>query len=233
MRYRVALTSTGELSVHNWKNVVLNVVTGGATLLGSYAVWTRVSRPATRPPVLAKPTAVSDWREYARVGTRVGSSSAPVTITIFSDYQCPFCRAFATDVAALRAKWPSEVAVVYRQFPMSFHQFARPAAYAALCAGAQRRYQEYDARLFAVQDSLGQKSWEDIGRESGVPDLRALTDCMKSQNTQRIVVRDSSDGRKLGVHGTPTFLLNGLRFEGSPGQDTLEAYIRKELKKAT
>jgi hypothetical protein len=62
--------------MRSWKDTALNIVTIGVTLMAVAAGWTRFHRPLPQKPQMAKPTNVSDWREYARVGTRVGPLSA-------------------------------------------------------------------------------------------------------------------------------------------------------------
>jgi protein-disulfide isomerase len=212
-------------------NALLNLATVGMAVVAIGVIWTRYRTPEAKAASIV-PSHVKAWREYARLGTQLGSQQAPVKITVFNDYQCPFCKTLAADMAALQAKWPNDVGVVYREFPLPFHPAARKAAGAALCAGGQHRYLEMHDQLFAHQDSLGLIPWVRLARDAGVPDTQALNICMASEPIARIIARDSADGKRLGVRGTPTLLVNDLSFAGSPGRDSLMAYVTQAIKKA-
>src|SRR5439155_23325006 len=97
-----------------------------------------------------------------------GSDSALVTVVEFSDYQCPFCsRAHAT-VQQLEKDYGEKLRVVMKQNPLSFHPFARPAATAAIAAGAQGKYWEMHDKMFANQQNLDEPSLERYAQEIGL-----------------------------------------------------------------
>ena len=95
---------------------VSNALTGIIALCCLVLTGTALQRqffaPAPRSVVMG-PEAVPDWSSYARDGQRMGPASARVTITEFSDYQCPFCKKFNTVLHQVRAAHPNDVAVVY------------------------------------------------------------------------------------------------------------------------
>lgn len=169
---------------------------------------------------------VPAWRAYAREGHRMGPDAAPVTIVVFSDFQCPYCGVLMERLRALRSAHSSEVAVVYRHFPVDGHTHAVAAARASECAGAQGRFEAYHDALFAARDSIGRVPWERFAAEAGVRDLAGFRACAGGSGTVPALVRDSAAGRELRVSGTPTLLINELRLVGTPPMDSLESYVR-------
>ena len=93
---------------------------------------------------LRPPTRVKNWQQFARGEERIGSPAAPVTVVVFSDYQCPFCKRVFTSLKSLSATHPVTFAVLHRNFPIAtIHPFARRAAVAAACAAIQGRFAPY------------------------------------------------------------------------------------------
>lgn len=210
----------------------LNVLTGMLTVAASFVVWTRFHPQRAPKPQPIVPTRVSDWRAYSLFGDRMGPANGRIVITVFSDYQCPFCRSLAADLAAMRTQWPQDLVVVYRHFPLSFHAHAREAAAAAICASSDGKFATLHDVLFHEQDALGDNSWGKFALMAGIKDTAGFRTCMAAPSTRAVITRDSVDGARLGVHGTPTFLLNEYRFTGSPGIDTLRAFVSRELSRS-
>jgi protein-disulfide isomerase len=172
---------------------------------------------------------VEDWQSFALTGQRIGPATAAVTIVEFSDFQCPFCRISAERLANLRAEFPTTVAVVYRHFPLKSHLHAAAAAVAAECAGEQGKFWEMHGVLFGRQAELGEISWLDLADQAGISDLSLFRSCLDEQSGIAAVKRDSADGERLGVRGTPTLLVNGRRIQGVPPSDSLRAYVIEAL----
>jgi len=168
---------------------------------------------------------VADWRSYASAGQRDGPAAPPVTIVEFEDYQCPYCRAMAPQLDSLRAAMPDRFAIVHRHYPLGNHAYARPAALAAECAGEQHRFREYAAALYAGQDSLPRVSWSRLARQVGVQDLPRFDACVSSQRLAANVDRDVAAGKRLGVTGTPTFLVNDVLIPGAISAASLATMI--------
>lgn len=102
-----------------------------------------------------RPTRISDWRRFGGVGHRFGPATAPVTIVEFSDFQCPYCRIAWDTLRILRARYPTQVTLVYRHYPLQgIHPRALEAASAAECAGAQGLFERFHDVLFLRQESL-------------------------------------------------------------------------------
>lgn len=99
------------------------------------------------------------------------------------------------------------VKVVYKNFPLSFHNNARKAATAALAANEQGKYWEFHHKLFDSKDINDQKI-QDIAKELKL-DLSRFNEKLKDPSIQKIIDRDIADGQDNDVRGTPTIFVNG------------------------
>jgi protein-disulfide isomerase len=212
------------MMTYRGKDLALNLLVGALTVAAFLTVAQRL-RAGQDAQVNQQPTKVADWRSYASSGERVGSSSPTVTVVVFSDYQCPFCRVAENGLRSVREQYPNDVVVVYRHLPLSFHRHAMAAARAAVCAGQQGRFKNIHEALFRLQDSIGIKPWAEYASMAGLPSLDAFAVCMSNTLPISQLVHDSVAAAKLGVRGTPTILVNELEFTGFPGLDTLRKYI--------
>lgn len=170
---------------------------------------------------------LSDWRDYSQGGQRMGPENAPVRIVVFSDFQCPYCRALMDTLRTLRQAYPTEVSVRYRHAPVPSHPHAYPAARTSECAAAQGRFEEYHDALFAAQDSIGILAWEDFATRAGIRDLKRFRACADGAAPMASITRDTLAARKLRVTGTPTLLINDVRVEGALTLDALRAYVKE------
>jgi protein-disulfide isomerase len=178
------------------------------------------------------PETVPGWRELARdTRTRIGPDSAPVTITEFSDFQCPFCKVLSDRLAEVTARYPNKVRIAYRHFPLDqIHPHARKAAYASICAGDQGRFPEYHDLLFAHQDSIGTVPWTTWAVRAGITDTSQFVRCMNGPFVSGIVKLDSTAGAKIGLRGTPLMLINDRLIAGAPALEKLDSLIGAALK---
>ena len=143
----------------------------------------------------------------------VGPPSAPITIVEYGDYQCPFCKAAQPLVAGLQAALGDNLRYVFRHFPLtSLHPEAEQAAEAAEAAATQGRFWEMHALLYENQQSLDEGS---LLRLAGTLDLdwaRFEHDLAHHAYSQR-VRDDLTSGLRSGVRGTPTFFIDGVRWD--------------------
>jgi protein-disulfide isomerase len=184
---------------------------------------------AARPAALAytdQVRPVRDWRSYA-AGSRIGPAGAPVTIVEFSDFQCPYCRAMADRLRALRREHPGEVALVYRHFPLPYHPYARSAARASICADRQGRFEAFHDALF-TQDSLNDAIWGRLAETAGIPDRARFDECLVSDESLAQVERDIAAGTRLGITGTPAILVNDALITGG-ALGSLEEHVARAL----
>jgi len=168
----------------------------------------------------------------------LGNKDAKVTIVEFSDFQCPFCkRLFDTTYPNLKKDYidTGKVKLVYRDFPLDFHQNAHISAESAECADEQGKFWPYHDTLFAKQDEWGTLADADaktkfvtyassLGLNSGT-----FKSCLDSGKYKAEVDKDLTDGKAIGVTGTPTLVVNGTVIVGAQPYETFKAAIDAEL----
>lgn len=158
----------------------------------------------------------------------LGDANALVTIVEFADFQCGYCARSVPLQKRLLAEFPGRVRWVFKHFPLDSHPKAKEAARASLAAHAQGKFWDYHDRLFSGQQSLGTAFEEQVARELGL-DLARFRVALASDALTRLIGDDLELGRKVGVQGTPSFFVNGRKFEGSMPYAELERTVREEL----
>ena len=126
--------------------------------------------------------------------------------------------------------FPKDVKLVIKQFPLPMHGYAKKAAVAALAAGKQGKFWEMHEKLFASQKDLSDARVEAIAGELGLNAEQFVKD-LKDPSLAALIDKDTNDGVRAGVQGTPAIFINGKPFN----QRTLEGFrqaIDAELKKA-
>ena len=197
-------------------------------------VWPDPSRDqasAARHPVHAE--FVPQWRSYVEGEKRLGPGSASLTIVEFTDFECPFCRAFYSVEEAFRDRHPSDVALIVVNYPLSIHRFAMPAARAVNCADQQGRFEEFARLVFQEQDSLGLKEWSSYAQAAHVPRVDQFRECIASTAPIPAVERGKQLAQRLAITGTPTVLINGWRLPRAPSADELEASLTAAKQRKT
>jgi len=160
-----------------------------------------------------------------------GDPNAPVTIIEFSDYECPFCeRFYSQTLDQIRNQYieTGKVKIVFRDFPLSFHQQAQKAAEAAECAGEQGKYYEMHDKLFESGVSGGVDSFKKYAEELEM-NKDDFNSCLDSGEMASEVQKDFQDGQKFGVRGTPAFFINGKMISGAQSFAIFQQAIDEEL----
>jgi len=162
-------------------------------------------------------------------GPQRGSERAPVTMVVFSDFQCEGCASAQETVAQLLRDYPEQVRLVYRHFPMDqIHPRARPAAVASVCAEQQGRFWEYHDRLYRNQARLAASDLVAVASELGL-DNRAFLSCMNSKEAAARVQKDVDQAILSGVSSAPTFFVNGRPLAGAPPRTAFDSMLWSEL----
>lgn len=143
-----------------------------------------------------------------------GPKDAKVTVVEFSDFECPYCSKAAKVTEQLRKEYGDKIRFVFRQFPLSFHKNAKPAAEAALAAHAQGKFWEYHDLLFENSRKLDKDSLAQYATKTGV-DAAKLKAALDASTYTSAVDRDMKLGEEAAVSGTPTMFINGKRV-GNP-----------------
>lgn len=159
-------------------------------------------------------------------GPSKGPADAPVTIVEFADFQCPYCRDAVATLARLQAAFPTQVRLVFRDFPLPMHADAPRAAEAAGCADEQGRFWEMHDALFA-----GAVRREDLARRAADAGLDAarFQACLTSGRQQTRWQSGRALGLQLGVSATPTFFVNGRAVTGALPYQAFHDLIVEEL----
>lgn len=141
-----------------------------------------------------------------------GSINAPVTVVMFSDFQCSHCAATHPIVKQVLSEFPAgKVRFVVRDFPLTnIHADAFRAALAADAANAQGKFFEYIELLYANQDALDANSLKQYATKIGLDRKRFEAD-LDSEKYAAEVRKDMEDGKKYGITGTPTIFVNGVK----------------------
>lgn len=215
----------------NRKQIASNLLTGvlvGCAVLVTAAVVKRefLSSAAAAPGPDLRPRKLENAAALASAGQVMGSPDAPVKIVEFSDFQCPFCARAQATIETVRRRHPDRVAVVFRHFPLdAIHPHARTAALAAECAAEQGRFHAYHDALFAAQDSIGVRAWDEFAAQAGVGNLPAFRECVASRRHAPAVERDARVAAGLGLQVTPSLIVNGELRPGLPTEEDLERWV--------
>jgi protein-disulfide isomerase len=166
-----------------------------------------------------------------------GPAGAAVVITEFSDFQCPSCRAVEPTLKEVLAAYPTQVKLVYVNYPLPMHQFAEKAAVAALCADEQGKFWDYHDRLFEHQPD-----WTAGG------DVRPIFDgyagelaldhtrfdaCVADGRMLPSLRADIARGAALKIEGTPTLYVNERRVPVGAAAADIKAMIDEALRAAS
>jgi protein-disulfide isomerase len=157
-----------------------------------------------------------------------GNPKAPVTIVLFSDFQCPFCARVGPTLEEAQRTYGDKVRVVWKHQPLPFHPNALPAAKAAEAAREQGKFWQMHDRLFSSQRELSPDAYERFAREIGL-DLRRFQESVRSGQGQARIEDDQRLAARIGAQATPTMFVNGEKVEGAVPFATLKAVIDRKL----
>ncbi|HEX7021523.1 MAG TPA: thioredoxin domain-containing protein [Trueperaceae bacterium] len=144
-----------------------------------------------------------------------GPAGAPVTLVEYGDYECSSCGAAYPIVKDVQRRLGERLRFVFRNFPIrSSHPHAESAAEAAEAAGAQGKFWEMHDLLYEHQDALDDAHLRDFALQVGLDVVRFERDVSEHRFAER-VQEDFLGGARSGVNGTPTFFIDGVRYDGS------------------
>lgn len=161
-----------------------------------------------------------------------GAEDAKVTIVEYSDFQCPFCSKGATLVSELEKKYGKKIKIVFKNFPLPFHNQAKIAAEAGLCAREQdqKYFWKLHDIMFQDQSKLDRDSLIQSAKKVGLKE-GDFTQCLDSKKHAALVEADMAEGQNLGVKSTPTFFVNGQLIAGAQGIEVFSEIIDEALAK--
>jgi len=164
-----------------------------------------------------------------------GSRSAPVTVVVFSDFQCPFCSRVEPTLDQVKSTYgPEKVRIVWKNQPLPFHDKAKPAAEAAQAVFALKgsdAFWKFHDTAFKNQSQLSPENYEKWAVAAGV-DLAAFKAAVASHAGASKVDEDQALANKVGANGTPAFRINGSELSGAQPFEKFKEAIDRELGKA-
>jgi len=233
------MISDQELSISNIENKVSGIETKVSTLdtffTNNVPGYTDGGAAPTAQQQQAAPAKVDESVLEIEGEPTLGDANAPVTIVEFSDYECPFCAKFYREShAKIKEEYidTGKVKLVFKDFPLGFHELATPAAVAANCVfkelGDEKYFEMHDT-IFENQQSLSKSSLKEWALELGA-DQSAYDTCIADPEMVAEVQDDMATGAQNGVSGTPSFFINGNLIVGAQPYSVLKAAIDAELK---
>ena len=165
-----------------------------------------------------------------------------ITILMFTDYECHFCHLAELEVKKLLEKNP-DIRLVFKDYPLDqacnysvtrpFHQYACKAALYARCAAKQGDFWRYHDLLFAHQGPLDDDTLREYAKQLDL-NVENLNQCVQNNEPMDIILTNIDEGNALGVSGTPTLFVNGVKMEGYKSYEELQKlvnYIKEEKEK--
>jgi protein-disulfide isomerase len=154
-----------------------------------------------------------------------GTIDAPIALVEYGDYECPYCGEAFPIIKAIQERLGDRLCFAFRNFPLVHsHPHAQHAAEAAEAAGAQGRFWEMHDMLYENQDALGEEHLAQYAAALGLDAPRLIAEILDGAHAAR-VREDFRSGARGGVNGTPTFFINGERYDGAPEVEALFAAL--------
>ncbi|MFC1617754.1 DsbA family protein [Patescibacteria group bacterium] len=179
-------------------------------------------RPEPPPPVNPEDVSADD-------DPYTGNEDAKATIIVFDDFECPFCGKMHETLSEVRKKFSDgELRIVYRDFPLSGHKNALPAAKAAAAAREQGKYFRMADLIFDNLKELSDEKLLEFAEELGL-DMDQFKKDLEKEEFQAEIDKDMEDAKSYGVTGTPAVFLNGEQIGGYLEVSALEEEIKEKL----
>lgn len=161
-----------------------------------------------------------------------GNKDAKVKVIIFSDFECPYCKALYQSIRQLMNQYSNQVFFVHKNFPLDFHDQAGNAALAANCALEQGKFWEYGDRLFSEQtkwqETTGTQKFKEYAYIVALK-TQQFNQCLDNKKFQDKINKNIEEANSFGVAGTPAIFINDKFINGVISTDDLRKYIDDEL----
>ncbi|NES02633.1 MAG: DsbA family protein, partial [Okeania sp. SIO2F4] len=156
-----------------------------------------------------------------------GSTTQKIVLFEFSDFQCPFCAKAQENLKKFMDKHQDRVTLVFKHLPLTrIHPQAIPAAKASWAAQKQGKFWEYHDALFEQQDKLGEELYVEIANNLDL-DIEKFNSDRQSEAATTSIETDIKLAQKIGVSGTPFFVMNGETFSGAVKLSQMEETLAK------
>jgi len=159
----------------------------------------------------------------AAIGSSPTLGQGKVQLIEFSDFQCPYCAGASSTLKTFLANNGSKLSLTYKFYPLErIHPEAVPSARAAWAAQQQGKFWQFHDALFAAQERLGEPLYLEIARNQGL-DLKRFNSDRQGPGSLEAINRDRELADRLGLEGTPFFVVKGEAFSGAVD----EAFLKK------
>ena len=222
------------ISITSWY-ISLQIITLLAFLGGAAFLYTEIqglkqgiASNSIAGQVPTSPKEIKNWDEYIRSHDAThGDTAAEIVVVEFTDFQCHYCKIFNDNTRKqLLSKYGDNIRMVLKHYPLeSIHPEAKQAAVAAQCALREGKFWEMTDVLFNNQDKLSTEFLIAAGKSLGLGSQYA--ECVTNQDTLAEVEQDIQDGARVGVQGTPAFLVNGKLVMGAIPLTQFESLIKE------
>jgi protein-disulfide isomerase len=159
----------------------------------------------------------------------LGADDAAITLVEYGDYECPYCGEAYVVVKELQRALASDLRMVFRNLPLvNVHPHAELAAEAAEAVGLQGKFWAMHDLLYEHQSELAERSLLGYAKEAGADETK-VADALTRGEMRRRVADDLEGGIRSGVNGTPTFFVNGVRYDASWALEPFAEYLQQVL----
>lgn len=155
----------------------------------------------------------------------IGDTTAKHTISIFSDFQCPYCSKFVATMDQLLKENPKVLKIYFHHFPLSFHPEARNTSIATECAAEQKQFRAMHNKMFEHQNKLGRDFYIDVAKELKL-NVDQFKKCLNNPKTAIAIDQEIEAGSRLGVSGTPSLFIDGRPYKGALTPKAIKAAIK-------
>lgn len=160
----------------------------------------------------------------------LGNPNAEITIVVFSDFNCPYCKKASETIASLSVKYGQKIKIIIRDFAVLSDESVNLAT-AALCAGDQGKYWPMYYKLFELQGQFTLDELASVARVAGISDLKSFSDCLNSDKYYNFIVQAVVDGQFLEIQGTPSWFINGEKIhEGVIPFESFSQFLDEVIK---
>lgn len=165
-----------------------------------------------------------------------GPKDAKVTIVEYSDFECPYCSKGYQTIKQVRAEYPKDVRVVFKNLPLDFHPQAMPAAkyFEAVARQGGDKAEKFHDAVFENQGELRSKGEDFLkatAKKLGL-DMKKLDNDVKDETILKQITADMEEAKKFNFSGTPGFLINGVSLRGAYPFPEFKTIIDRHLGKA-
>jgi len=181
------------------------------------------------------PQPVDDWSTIVAAGRRGASTSGPVRVVEFADFQCPACARAHRVLDSVATAQGRTLDITFVHFPLTaIHPKAFAAATAAECAAEQGKFRAFHDYAFQHQAEVATRPMLALAQSAGLTDSVAFLKCMKGEAAAARVRAGASIATKLGIDGTPAFIVDSMLYPaGLPLRRIIEAMPQRSVSRVT